>query len=251
MQKLISELIRLYLSAGTLSQHDLTQRMLGQSSDRLSLTSDAGFTRAIVIPFQKTTHGDAAQHWSSLCAVANALQTELGLPAPAVSISGINGYCLWLSLEAPIAQTEAQKFIALLRQAYCPELNLGTDAASIAVELPPALHPISGQWAAFIHPDLGASFADEAGLEMAPPLAGQAALLESLHSISAAQLRHAFSVLEQVYGALPAVGGAVAERAPAPEGLLLQDASLDDIVRWLHAKNIEPTFRYLIPSEVL
>lgn len=32
------------------------------------------------------------------------------------------------------------------------------------------------------------------------------------------------------------------------EEVLLQEASLEDIVRLLHSRNIEPTFRYLIPS---
>ncbi len=30
------------------------------------------------------------------------------------------------------------------------------------------------------------------------------------------------------------------------EGLLLRDASLEDIVEWLHRRNIEPTFRYVL-----
>jgi hypothetical protein len=30
--------------------------------------------------------------------------------------------------------------------------------------------------------------------------------------------------------------------------LLLRDATLEDIVRHLHAKNIEPTFRHLLPG---
>jgi hypothetical protein len=34
----------------------------------------------------------------------------------------------------------------------------------------------------------------------------------------------------------------------APDGLLLKDATLEDIVRFLHAKNIEPTFRHLMPK---
>jgi hypothetical protein len=37
-----------------------------------------------------------------------------------------------------------------------------------------------------------------------------------------------------------AVAGAVADT------LLLRDATLEDIVRFLHAKQIEPTFRHLI-----
>jgi hypothetical protein len=32
-----------------------------------------------------------------------------------------------------------------------------------------------------------------------------------------------------------------------PDGLLLKDATLEDIVRFLHSKNIEPTFRHILP----
>jgi hypothetical protein len=32
------------------------------------------------------------------------------------------------------------------------------------------------------------------------------------------------------------------------EGLLLKDATLEDIVRFLQAKHIEPTFRFLTPQ---
>jgi hypothetical protein len=35
-------------------------------------------------------------------------------------------------------------------------------------------------------------------------------------------------------------------RATPQDGLLLKDATLEDIVQFLHAKNIEPTFRHLI-----
>jgi hypothetical protein len=34
----------------------------------------------------------------------------------------------------------------------------------------------------------------------------------------------------------------------APAGLLLKDATLEDIVRHLHGQNIEPTFRFLAPQ---
>ena len=51
------------------------------------------------------------QHWDRLCEVANALQAELGLPAPAVSIDGASAYHLWLSLETPVPAGEAQDFL--------------------------------------------------------------------------------------------------------------------------------------------
>ena len=212
--------------------------------------------------------------------MANALQAELGLPAPAVSIDGASAYRLWLSLETPVPAEQAQDFLELLRQAWFPETELAPDAATAPVYLPPCLNPRSGKWAAFIHPGMGASFAEESGLEMAPPLAGQAGFLEGLDSMAEEQFREALRKLEQrrAPAAAPAPAALAAEPAaepvaepstepaapkppsrtraapatpaPLPDGLLLKDATLEDIVRYLHAKNIEPTFRFLPPASL-
>lgn len=249
MQKLISELTRLYLPAGAVSPDALEQHMLGSTTLAVKLATDDGLVRAMAIPFRKMSGADGAQHWSQLCSAANALQAELGLPAPAVSISGADGYGLWLSLETPIPAALAQQFLELLGQAYFPDIAIRPDAVSVPVELPPCLNQNSGKWAAFIHPGMGASFADEPGLEMAPPLAGQAAFLEGLHSMSADQLRHAMDVLQQSpLGAAPAASAPVLARTSDSGNLLLKDATLEDIVSFLHSKNIEPTFRHLIPK---
>ena len=183
---------------------------------------------------------------------------------------------LWLSLETPVPPDQAQDFLSLLRQAYFPEYELAPDAATAPVYLPPCLNPRSGKWAAFIHPGMGASFAEESGLEMSPPLAGQVGFLEGLDSIDEEQFRNALRKLEQRQAPAPASAPAPAEpvssaaldalaaepfalqppeqapakapprpKAAASEGLLLKDATLEDIVRHLHAKNIEPTFRFL------
>lgn len=249
MQKLISELTRLYLPAGAVSPDALEKHMLGTATLAVKLATDDGLVRAIAIPFRKMSGADGTQHWSQLCSVANALQAELGLPAPAVSISGADGYGLWLSLEKPVPAALAQKFLELLGQAYFPDMPLELDAVSALVELPPCLNQSSGKWAAFIHPGMGASFADEPGLEMAPPLAGQVAFLEGLHSISADQLRHAMDVLQQPQvPATPVASAPVLARTADSGNLLLKDATLEDIVSFLHSKNIEPTFRHLIPK---
>jgi hypothetical protein len=184
------------------------------------------------------------QHWSLLCAVANALQAELGFPAPAVSVSAVDGYALWLSLEVPVPEAQARAFLELLRTAYFPEIDLGVDAVGGLVELPPCLHQATGKWAAFIHPGMGASFADESGLEMAPPFAGQSAFLEGLYCITAAQFQHALNILKHADGAATMAPASV--RPVTQEGLLLKDATLEDIVQFLHSKQIEPTFRHLI-----
>lgn len=249
MQKLISELSRLYLPAGTVATEALTQHILGQSTIETTLAGADGRVRAMLIPFDKTSGSEPAQHWTRLCAVANALQAQLGFPAPAVSISGANGYGLWLSLEAPVAVAQAQAFLGLLRQAYFPEVALGADAASAPVELPPCLNQRTGKWSAFIHPGMGASFADDAGLDMAPPLAGQVAFLEGLQRIGETQFLRALDILQQPHIAPPAASAPAPEGAATMDGLLLKDATLEDIVRFLHAKNIEPTFRHVIPGK--
>ena len=244
MQKLISELTRLYLPADSLSPELMDRHMLGQTSVAIDPTTDLGLTRVMVIAFHKMGDSEDAQHWDLLCAVANALQTRLGFPAPAVSVSGANGYNLWLSLQAATPAAQTKKFLELLRKAYFPDMGLRPVTVSAPVELPPCLEQGSGRWGAFIHPGMGASFADESGLEMAPPLAGQAAFLAGLHSISESQFLHALNMLQ------PAVtlGLPASEPIRAPHGLLLADATLEDIVRLLHSKNIEPTFRHLIPK---
>ncbi|HEX8614400.1 MAG TPA: hypothetical protein VF800_24240 [Telluria sp.] len=247
MQKMMSELSRLYVPKAALSPELLAQRRAGHSAIAIDLVAADGLTRAIVIAFRKTSGAVEAQHWTDLCAVANALQAELGFPAPAVSISGSNGYYLWMSLETPAPVEQVKTFLELIRKAYVPGMEPFSDAAGASVELPPCLDPRTGKWAAFIDAGLGAAFADESGLEMAPPLAAQAALLERLERISAKQFQHALDVLGQAHGAVEIGRSPVtASAASAPEGLLLRDATLEDIVRFLHAKNIEPTFRHLI-----
>lgn len=241
MQKLVAELNRLYIQPGAVSPEALTRSLAGEAT--VSLTPHEGLTRAIVIRFDKTADSDEAHHWHRLCEVAHALQADLGLPAPAVSISGAHGYGLWLSLETPAPTTQVQEFMELLRAAHFPDIALAPDAADAPVELPPCLHQPSGKWAAFIHPGMGASFADEAGLEMTPPLAGQAAFLEGLHSTGAAQFQQALDALRPQRDDTP-----LPVHLPSSPGLLLKDATLEDIISHLHAKNIEPTFRHLLPK---
>ncbi|MGV7211325.1 hypothetical protein ACLB1G_26095 [Oxalobacteraceae bacterium A2-2] len=200
----------------------------------------AAGTRVLRLAFRRRSEAEEGAHWEQLCEVANALQHELGWPAPAVSIDGASSYGLWLSLAEPLAAPQADELARLLRQCYGVDVDMPA-----ADQLPPRLHPSTGLWAAFIHPGMGASFADVAGLDMEPPEAGQLGFLEGLDSITAAQLAQALNQLRP-QAAAPAPLAAVA--AVAPDGLLLKDATLEDIIRHLHSRNIEPTFRHLLPK---
>ncbi len=239
MDKLVSELMRLYLLPGSAAPH-------GEACAAVDLAGGDGMVRAIALPFRHVAGTDMG-HWERLCALANALQDELGLPAPAVSVSSTGGYVLWLSLAQPVAAAEARRFLALLARAH-PDLAVPVDAVGAPVELPSCLNPATGKWAAFIHPGMGASFADESGLDMPPPPAGQLGFLEGLQSIGVAQFQAALDRLAPKAAPAPMPAAAPASDA-IPDGLLLKDATLEDIVRFLHAKRIEPTFRHLLPRD--
>jgi len=249
MLKLIQELMRLYLPQGVVTEEALQAHILGQQTLPPDITAVEGMTRTIAIPFHKIPKAEEGRHWTLLCEVANALQEELDLPAPAVSIASQEGFCLWLSLATPLPSIEAGRFVELLRQAYFPEIEPSLGAP---VELPPCLNRDSGRWTAFINPGMGASFIGEPGLEIAPPQAAQAAFLEGLESIDAARFGAALERLQSRGAGMASTDSTPAPAPTAaagatPEGLLLKDASLEDIVRHLHAMNIEPTFRHLLP----
>ncbi|NNG25791.1 hypothetical protein [Telluria aromaticivorans] len=240
MEKLIALLNRLYLMPQLASPEALARHFHGLQALRIPLASPDDLTRAIVIDFPKL-RGHADRHWTNLCEVANRLQEAYGFPPPAVSIDGGSGYQLWLSLDEPVPLGDARRFVAMLRDAHFPELDL---QVAVEVALPPCLNAASGKWAAFIHPGMGASFAEEAGLEMTPPVNAQLAFLEGLDSIGKAQFFDALVSMKQ--GDAPAQVQAPEPPRASPDGLLLKDATLEDIVRRLHAMNIEPTFRHLL-----
>lgn len=267
MHKLISELRRLYFlddqhyaaadadgtSAGPLPASLLENHLRGDATLSIRLATDDGHVRALIIDFLGNSETQRAQRWDTLCAVANSLQADLGLPAPAVSISGADGYGLWLSLETPVALAQAQEFLQLLHGAYFPgleadEVKLRPDSADSHVELPPCLNLSTQKWSAFINPGMGASFAGEPGLEMPPPPAAQAAFLEGLQGIAATQFAQAMRTLRQKHAVAPPSPAPTTPgvHAALPAGLLLKDATLEEIVKLLHERNIEPTFRHLI-----
>jgi hypothetical protein len=260
MDKLIAELRRLYLAPDDAQTDALARRVRGETGVPLVLAGPDGGVRALAMPFDRIRKAEEGEHWRRLCAAANTMQTELDLPAPGVSINGDTGYHLWLSLAAPVPSAEAQEFLALLRLACVPDADTvpaAIAAADAPAGLPPYLHARSGKWAAFIHPGMGASFAEDPGLEMMPPLPGQAAFLEGLDSIPAAQFAAMLERLRRTHASTPQAAPAPAVAPPVPgparteqpaDGLLLKDATLEDIVRFLHTRNIEPTFRHLLPK---
>lgn len=168
MNRLQSELHRLYLSPNDNSQ-----------------------VRAMVLELARPAD------WPALSAMWKGVQTDLALPAPAIAVSGIDGYQLWFSLTTPVTVAQAQAFLAALRERY-----LGDVAAqrvrlmpSIPAETVPALQEKTGNWSAFVAPDLASLFADEPWLDRQPAGEGQADLLCRLKSIEPTALELALTLL--------------------------------------------------------
>lgn len=260
MQQLIAELSRLYLlepqlcfeggareQRVALSSGRLEQHLLGLKTLAVDLVSAAATARAFVLDFSAGGAVRGEQQWRALCVLANALRENLQLAAPAVSISG-HGFQLWLSLSTATPLAEIAEFVQRLHAEYLPdEKDKGNGVLVTVVDLPPA-RQASGKWAAFIHPGMGSSFADDPALEMAPPVGAQIGFLEGLRSIDDAHFGEALATLRRRQALAAPAAPAPAATGAVREGLLLKDATVDDIVQWLHARHIEPTLRYRLPD---
>lgn len=211
MNKLISELQRLYFldsqrwnGEGALTAQLVERSVAGELSVAIDLVGADGRVRALVIEFEDS--GD----WQHAANLYQAVQDELDLPAPALSVSGNQGYAIWFSLADALPAAQAGVFLAALRSRYLPDLPASRVGLRPAVDtiarviLAPSRHPASGNWAAFIDPLLGGMFIDEPWLEMTPNQDKQAELLAAIKSISAAEFEAALSVLQSASPIKPA-----------------------------------------------
>lgn len=216
MTRLQSELHRLYLplSSGP-AEHEAQPPVL---------TDASGTVRAMVIELTRPPS------WEVLGPVWYGVQAELALPAPAIAVSGVEGLQLWFSLAEPIAIAQAQAFLELLRSRFLPDVEPGrvglmpaadASAPHLARHAPlvPALQAQTGNWSAFVAPDLAPVFADTPWLDIPPNEEGQAALLRGLRVMEPAAFEAASERLRastQPSRSTDAMAGVVAPNADAP-----------------------------------
>ena len=127
--------------------------------------------------------------WARMATLAQAVQTELGWPAPAVAVNGRDGYQLWWSLAEAVPPAEAAQWVAALQRRHLADVPAHRvhGHAGPAAPAVPAWCADSGCWSAFVAPDLAPVFEDSPGLDLEPGLAGQADLLAALRSVSPAE----------------------------------------------------------------
>ena len=168
MNPMESELRRLYL---------LDDGLAGEPR----LVTGDGHVRALVLELSRPAD------WNVMSTVWQRVQSELELPAPAIAVSGIDGYQLWFSLAKPVPASKAIAFLNSLRQRYlspiAPERVSLMPTATEHAQLVPALQAKTGQWSAFVAPDLAAIFSDSPGLEVCPSPEAQAKVLARIECI--------------------------------------------------------------------
>ena len=155
-----------------------------------------GRTRGAVLEIT----GEAA--WDNLSTVWRGVQVDLALPAPAIAVSGTDGMQLWFSLEVDVSVSRAGDVLDALRARYLSGLALQRvrfyplpDDAGTPLPSVPTQSTDTGNWSAFVAPDLAPIFADAPWLDLPPGIDGQADLLTRLESIKPAALDAAMQTL--------------------------------------------------------
>ena len=187
MNRLQAEFQRLYLACPA--------DAAGQCADAApsGLVDAHGRVRALVLELARPAD------WDVLANAWHGVQVDLGLPAPAIAVSGVDGVELWFSLAQAVDVTQAQAFLAALVSRYLPDvashrlaLMPAPDAASptgavLHARPVPAQQAQTGHWSVFVAPGLAAVFADTPWLDSPPDNDGQAKLLRGLRSITPAE----------------------------------------------------------------
>jgi len=177
MSTLQSELSRLYSS----NEHIRA----GFVDDEPSLAGPDGLVRAMVLELSRPAD------WKLLSSVWSGVQSELGLPAPAIAVNGADGYQLWFSVATPVPKDQAIAFLEALRVRYLnavaperlamsPSRDEAISASIHHTGMVPTQRPATGLWSAFVAPDLAAIFAEEPWLDVAPSAEAQASILSGL-----------------------------------------------------------------------
>lgn len=178
---------------------------------RLYATPAAGEVRALLLELARPAD------WDALGALWRGVQADLGLPAPGIAVSGTDGMQLWFSLQQPVGAALAADFLARLAARYLPAIAPARLRLLTGGQLPtvPAQDAASGNWSAFVAPDLAPVFVDTPWLDIPPGADGQADLLARLDSTKPAAFDAALQALAPVAA------------APAPAGATPQHASTD------------------------
>lgn len=208
--------------------HELMEKHLsGGETVALNLVNADGLCRVLMVDFDGTAHGQGERDWRLLRAITAQAVHDLGLPVPAVSVSGRKGFGLWWGLAEPVPVALAQTFLQLFRRAWLsevpgdeidlrPDTDKPTKAAQAVAKLPPCLHRGSGKWAGFLPLDrLEEEEAPSPWFEERPEATAQASILAAVELVPVSAFLWALDALQRDIG----TGGGAEPRKDAPRFL--------------------------------
>jgi hypothetical protein len=147
--------------------------------------------------------------WTALSVLWQSAQNDWDLPAMAVAVSGVDGLQLWFSVSEPVKAKDAADFLVALRVQYLgaiPDSRIGIypscEPSGTVVHTPaiPSQHADTGNWSAFVSPDLVTVFGDQPWLDVSPNQDQQADILSRLVSIKASQFYDVLFRLKSIKG---------------------------------------------------
>ena len=187
------------------------------------LQDAAGRTRALLIELARPAD------WPALATVWHGVQQDLGLPAPAIAVSGTDGFQLWFALAEALDPVQGLALLQAICTRYLPDvapqrlhLQAGEQVLASAagnrpaVPLPPQPQAVPDQWSAFVSQDLAPVFVDSPWLDIEPGVDAQADVLASLGTLSPEALQQALVVLAPAVSEHGQTASTVAPTAAAP-----------------------------------
>ena len=177
--------------------------------DAAGLFDARGRTRAAVLAIAGPADADL------VAAVWSRVQTQWGLPAPAIAVDGHDALQLWFALAEPVDAMTARAFLTAVCRRCLPQVDTGRlrlwpQAQPLRHVAPVPPEPAGeDRWSAFVVPDLAPLFAATPWLDLPPGDAAQARILGGLVPIGPAQV--AAVLASAVDAPSPDPGGADAE----------------------------------------
>jgi len=169
------------------------------------LDAQGARTRALVIGWGRPAD------WPTLRTLWEAVQADLGWPAPLIALDGRDSFQLWIALAEPVPVQAAHVMADTLAARWIPRAPATVVAARRAVwprptpasesswEHAPAVPARQGagvsRWSAFVTPDLVALFGDDPALDIDPGDEAQADVLARCACVTAAAWARACDAL--------------------------------------------------------
>ncbi|MDR7305032.1 hypothetical protein [Rhodoferax saidenbachensis] len=188
MSRLVTEFSRLYL----VSEPELPEQghLVGANAT----------VKAMVLEIARPAD------WTDLSLVWSGAQSDWELPAAGIAVSGTDGLQLWFSVAEPVKAQDAVAFLSALQNKYlsttpAKRIALYPSGASATTgdithaKAVPAAHAGTGNWSAFVSPDLASVFGEEPWLDLPPNPDQQADILSRLRPMKTAQFYDVLNLL--------------------------------------------------------